>query len=132
MLLPAAINHAMPCSSSGSQSSRHVYVTESNSSNFSRDSIPDFTEHNVNYAIDASASTLLINMYNQSPNTHIPKEDFNTLSLEVRETWSKVPNNMKIVMLRSRTVNSNDGVNNHSKNAYNTVKLLLTLLGNSP
>ena len=29
---------------------------------------------------------------------------------------------MKVVMLRIRTVNSNDGVNNHSKKAYETVK----------
>ena len=74
----------MQSSSSGSQISRKFYVTESNNSNFSSDSIYDFTEDNVNYDIDASASALLINMSNQSPNTCTSKEDFSTLSPEVR------------------------------------------------
>ena len=41
------------------------------------------------------------------------KEYFSTLSPKVRQIWSKIPNNMKAVTLRSRTGNSNDGVSNH-------------------
>ena len=45
-----------------------------------------------------------------------------TFSPEVRQIWSNIPNGMKVVILRTGTVNSNDGVNNHSKNYYETVK----------
>ena len=65
--------------------------------------------------IDASAITLLINVSNQSPNDHIPKEYFSTLSPEARKIWSNIPNDMKVVMLRIRTVNSNEVVDSHSK-----------------
>ena len=75
-----------------------MYVTESNDSNFSRDSISDFIEDNANYDIDSSASTLLINMHNQSPNACMPKENFNALSPEVRQFCSKIPNDMKILI----------------------------------
>ena len=49
------------------------------------------------------------------------KENFITLSPEVRRIWSKTPSDMKKVILRSRTGNCNNGTNNHSKNIYNTV-----------
>ena len=48
----------------------------------------------------------------------MPKEDFSALSPEVRKIWSKIPNDMKAVIVRSINDNINDGVNNHSKNAY--------------
>ena len=54
-------------------------------------------------------------MSNQILNTYMLKEDFSALSPEVRQIWSKIPNDMKAVIFRSRTVNSNDCVNNHSK-----------------
>ena len=104
----------MQFSSSGIQSSRKVYVTDSNNTNFSRDSISDFTEENIDYDIDVSSSTLSINMSNQNTNTYTPKEDFSALSPEVRRMWSKIPPAMKAVILRSRTGNCNDGENNHS------------------
>ena len=114
----------MQFSSSGSQSSRKEYVTKSNNSNFSRDSIYDFTEENIGYDIDASTRTLLINVSNQSPNTQKLRECFSFLTHQVRQIWSKIPNDIKEVILRSRTENSNDGVNNHSKNIYKTTKPL--------
>ena len=60
----------------------------------------------------------------------MPKEDFSALSPEVRRIRSKIPPKMKSVILRSITGNFNCGANNHSKNVYKTVKLLLNLLGN--
>ena len=48
--------------------------------NFFRNSISDFITENIDYEIDASASTLLINMSNQNPNACMPNEDFSTLS----------------------------------------------------
>ena len=74
----------MKFTSSGSQSSRKVYFTNSNNNNLSRDSIFDFTEENIDYDIDASTITLLINMANQNPNACMPKEDFSAFSPEVR------------------------------------------------
>ena len=68
-----------------------MHVTDSNDSNFSRDYISDFTEENIGCDIDVSASTLLVNMSNQSPINYIPKEDFSALSPEVSRIWSKVP-----------------------------------------
>ena len=55
-------------------------------------------------------------------NSHIPKEDYRSLSPEVRQIRSKILNDMKVVILRSRTGNRNAGVNNHSKDGYKTVK----------
>ena len=80
----AATIYDMQFYSSGSQSSRKIYVTESNNSNFSRDFISEFTKENIDYEIDVSTNTLLINMSNQSPNTCMTKEDFSALSSEVR------------------------------------------------
>ena len=76
----------------------------------------------MDYDIDVSASTLLINMNYQSPNTCMPREDFRSLSPEVREIWSKIPNDMKAFMLRSRTGNSNERINKNIKYDYKTAK----------
>ena len=127
-----ANDHGMQFSSTGSQSSPKAHVTDSNNYGFSRDSISDFTEENIDYDIDASASILLINMSHQSPNDYMPKEDSSALSPEVRQIWSKIPNDMKAVMFRSRTGNCNDGANNHNKNVCIPQNFLLTLLRNSP
>ena len=97
----------MQFSSSGSQIPRKVCVTESNNSNFSRDSFSDFTKDNTNYDIDASDCTLLINVSNQISNTYMPKEDFSSLSTEVKQIWSKILNDMKAVILLNKTLNSN-------------------------
>ena len=45
LLLSAATNYDMQFSSSGSQSSRKTYITESHNSKCSLDSISDFTMH---------------------------------------------------------------------------------------
>ena len=107
MRLLASTNYDIQLSSPASQISRKFYVTESNDSNLSRDSIYEVTEENTEHNIDASAITLLINMCNQSPNTCMPKEDLSSLGPEVRQIWSKIPNDTKAVMLRSRTGNLN-------------------------
>ena len=70
-----------------------------------------------------------MNVFNQSPNTYTPKKDFSTLSPEVRQIWSKIPNNMKAVILRSRAVDSNEGIKNHNKMFITPLNLLLILLG---
>ena len=108
----------MQFTSSGSKSSRKVYVTNSNNNNFSRDSISDFTQENIDYDIDASASALLINIANKNPNTYMPREDFSALSPEVRRIWSKILPNTKAIILRRRTGSCNNGIKNHSKNVY--------------
>ena len=52
MLLSVATTYDTKFSSSGSQSSRKVYVTESDNFNFSCNSISEFTEENTDYDID--------------------------------------------------------------------------------
>ena len=64
LLLSEATNYDMKFSPSGSQISRKFHVTESNNSNFSCDSISDFTEDNMNYDIDASTNTFFVNISN--------------------------------------------------------------------
>ena len=61
-------------------------------------------------------------MKNQSPNAHTPKEDCRSLSPEARKMLSKIPNEIKVVILRSRTGNINEGVNKHGKDGCTTVK----------
>ena len=77
-------------------------------------------QDNMNYEIDACASTLLINMSNQIPNAFMPKEYFSALSSELRKSWSKILNSIKTVMLRSRTANINESDNNHDKKNQNS------------
>ena len=48
----------------------------------------------------------------------MPKEDFSSFHPEGRQIWSKISNDTKVVTLRSRTVNLNEGSNNHSKHVY--------------
>ena len=61
-------------------------------------------------------------MHNQSQSTCVPKEDFSSLSPEVRQIWIKILNDIKSVTLRSRTGNHNEGVNKHSKDIHKTIK----------
>ena len=61
-------------------------------------------------------------MTNQIPKACTPKEDFIYLTPEVRKSWSKTPNDMEALTLRSRTVNRKEGVNTHTKNIHKTVK----------
>ena len=103
----------MQFNSSGSQSSQKFYVTDSNNNNLYRDSVSDFTEENIDYNIDASASTLLLNMVNKNPNAYTSKEEFSALSPEARRIWSKIPPDMRAIILQSRAGSSNDGANNH-------------------
>lgn len=42
-------------------------------------------------------------MTSQVLNAHIPKEDCSSLTPEVREIWSKIPNDTKAVILRGRS-----------------------------
>ena len=83
--MSAATNYDTQFCSSPCQSSKKAHFTESDNSNFSRDSISEVTEEITDYDIDASTSTLLINMTNKIPNTWIPREDFSSLSPKVRE-----------------------------------------------
>ena len=69
LLLSVANNDDIQFTSSGSQSSRKAYATYSNNNNLSCNSISYFTEEKVDYDIDASTRTLLINMANQNKNS---------------------------------------------------------------
>ena len=84
LLLSAATNHIIQFSSSINNNSRKIYATDSENSNFFHDAISEVTEENIDYNMNASASALLVNMTNQSPNTCMPKEDFSSLSPEVK------------------------------------------------
>lgn len=102
--------------------SRKVYTTDSGNSNIFHDAISEVTEENADYNIDASASALLVNMTNQSPNTCMPRENFSSLSPEVKQIWSKTPNDMKAIILLSKNGSGNEGVANHNKNSCKSVK----------
>ena len=84
LLLSVATNYDTQLFSSSGQISRKLYVTEADNYNFSRDSIPEVTEENIDCDIDASASTFLISLTNKSPNTCMPREDSSSISPEVR------------------------------------------------
>ena len=108
LLLSADNNYDIKFYSSGSRSSRKVYATDSNNNNFSRDSISDFTEEHIDYDIDASASTLLIDISNESPNAYMPKDDFSALIFGVRHflTWkqSYCEAGLEVAMMMKRII----------------------------
>ena len=85
MLLSASTNYDSQLSSSSRKISRKLFSTEADDAAFSSNVISKITEENVEYEIDISASTLLVNMTNQSSNTYTPKENYSSLSPEVRE-----------------------------------------------
>ena len=114
MLLSAVNNYDTPFTSSGSKISRKIYVTYSKNNKLSRDSISDVTGENKEYDIDASASTFLVNFANPNLNACMTKEDFSALSPKVKRSWSKIPPDMKAIILRSRTGSYNYGANNNS------------------
>ena len=58
MLFSEATNYDVHHSSPSGQSSRKVYVNEADNSNSFRDSVSEVTKENIDYEIDASASTL--------------------------------------------------------------------------
>ena len=80
------------------------------------------TKEDIDYDIDASASALLVNMTNQSPNTYIPREDFSSLTPEVKQIWGKIPPDMKAIILRRRTGNRNEETINRNKDGCKSVK----------
>lgn len=87
LLLSAATNYDMQFASTSSKSTRKVYNTELDSSDFAMDSPSEVTE-DTDYDIDASATTLLANMTNRgnaNSDSYLPSEDYSSLSAEERD-----------------------------------------------
>lgn len=120
----------MQFASTSSKSTRKVYNTELESSDFAMDSPSEVTE-DTDYDIDASAITLLANMTNRvnaNSDSYLPSEDYSSLSAEERDLWKKIQSSMKSIILKGRNsgnrpsgrFNSNNS-NNHS---YKSIKPL--------
>ena len=118
----------MQFASTSSKSTRKVYNTELESSDFVMDSPSEVTE-DTDYDIDASATTLLANMTNRgnaNSDSYSPSEDYSSLSAEERHLRRKIPPSMKSIILKGRNsgnrpsgrFNSNNS-NNHSHKALN-------------
>jgi hypothetical protein len=104
LLLSAATNYDMQFASTSSKSTRKVYNTELESSDFVMDSPSEVTE-DTDYDIDASATTLLANMTNRgnaNSDSYLPSEDYSSLSAEERDLWRKIPPSMKSIILKGR------------------------------
>ena len=63
-------------------------------------------------------------MTNQSSSTCVPREEFSSLSPEVKQILGKIPNNMKAIISCSRTGSGKEGATNHSKNGCKSIKPL--------
>ena len=108
------------------QISIKVYDDEEDDTSFSQNSISVVTEETIDYDIDAYASILLLNMTSRNPqgtNVYAPKEDHSSLTPEVREIWSKIPNYMKAIILRGRNGNQNERANDHGKDSHKHARL---------
>ena len=114
MLLSAATNYNLQFVSSSSKITRKVHNTELKYSIFAIDSPSEVTE-DVDYDIDASATTLLANMTNRgntNPDSYLTSEDYSSLTPEERDLCRKIPSNMKSVILKGKNSNT----------SYKTVK----------
>ena len=119
MTLSAATNYDSQFVSASARSTRKVYNTELGDIYFVIDSPSEVTE-DMDYDIDASATTLLANMANlgnSNPDSYLPSEDYSSLTREERDLWRKIPPNMKSIILKGR--NSNNRRNNRFNNESN-------------
>ena len=80
------------------------------------------TEDIIDYSAGTSASKLLANVTNQTPNAHTPNEDCNSLSPKVRDIWSKIPHDIKTVLLRGRNGSLSERINKYNKDDCKTAK----------
>jgi hypothetical protein len=130
LLLSAATNYDMQFASTSSKSTRKVYNTELESSDFAMDSPSEVTE-DTDYDIDASATTLLANMTNRgnaNSDSYLPSEDYSSLSAEERDLWRKIPPSMKSIILKGRNSGNRPSdkfnSNNSNDHSYKSIKPL--------
>ena len=70
----------------------------------------------------------MTNRGNYNPDSCLPSKNDSSLTFEERDLWSKIPPNMKFIMLKDRNSNNrpNNRFNNNESNnpSYKTVKPL--------
>ena len=129
MLLSAANNCDSQFVPAHAKSQRRVHTTEIGNHDFNQDSPSEITE-DIEYNIDASASTLLASVTNRSNyslNSYLSPEDFNSLNPQAKDAWHSLPNNLKAMIIKNRS-NSNrtdsqsKTPNNFNKSNYRTAK----------
>ena len=67
--------------------------------------------------MDASFSKLLDKVTSQIPKACTTKEDHRSLTPEVKESWSNIPNAMKGIILQGRSGSRNDRVTKNNKDS---------------
>ena len=83
--------------------------------------LPSEVNEDVDYDIDASATTLLKNITNRAnpnPDSYFPFEDYSSLTPEERDLWRKIPPNMKSIILKGRNSDSRPS-SRFNSNKYN-------------
>ena len=73
----------------------------------------------VEHEIDAPTSTLLANLNKMNAASYFPSEDCRSLSPEAKESWGKMQNDMKAIVLKGRNndVKHND---DYDKSSFNS------------
>ena len=85
--------------------------------------MPSRVTEDFDYNIDASVTTFLENVTNRETlkfNSYLPLEDCNLLTLDEKELWRKLPNDMRSILLQGRNILPNSDIN--SGNRFNTTK----------
>ena len=117
LLSSAATNCGSQISSSTSQSSTKVCNTGVGNGKFFHDLIREVAEEKIDFDTGVSTRKSLARMTSQSPNAHMTKGDCSSLTPEVREIWSKIPNETLSVILRGKSRSHNKRVSKHNKDS---------------
>ena len=107
LLLSAATNYDNQFSVKSTKISRRIYNTEltMNHLYFYENlayNAKDRAAEDVDYDIDSPISTLLANLKKVNPSSYLPSDKYRLLSPEVRDLWSKIPDDMKTIIIQGR------------------------------
>ena len=127
-MLSTVTNYDSQFVSASSRSTGQVYDDELGGSHFEIDSLSEFTE-DLDYDIDTSAKPLLENMTNSgnsNSDSYLPSEHCSSLTPEERDSWIKLPPNMKSEIIKgtNRKNRPNNRFNSDKSNnpSHKTIK----------
>ena len=128
LLLSAETVYDSQFASVSDRNNRKCYNTELGGTDFEIDS-PSEVAEDLDYDIDASATTLLANMINSgkhNSDSYLPSEDYSSLTPKEKDLWIKLTPNVKSVTLKGRNSNNrhNNRFNSNKSNnySYKTIK----------
>ena len=112
LVLSDSTNYDSQFTSTTSKTSRRTHDTKIGDNNFNKNS-PSKVNEEFDYNIDSSTNTLLASMTNSNSDTYLPSEDYDSLTPEAKEVRSKLPSDVKSIILKDRSNKPSNKFNSH-------------------